>query len=500
MFNRGGGDLEWRAESDEDWIGLEQFEDFVRVTLEPRSPGTNKGTVYVRDGRGHRACARPCRDDLVRGPRVGSGADTRGRSWPPGRSWERSRSSGSRSPLISDGVDGGRPVRTEMVLEWHHEQLDPSDAPGRIEAIGGPAMAAEVSMAMPLHGRSRMVNGTRSRPKMGTATRRSMVSRRGMDRGSEWVDRIHEWPGCCCLVRLHRRRHPDAGIRRGDQGTRRSRAPVSIDRDRLVAVDMTVMTRPSGLSAAATTPGSDSATRTHSGRRRTGDAPCGTDRRCRREPVADRGRLPEGGRRRRWAVWITRDDEGRGWERITGDGLPFVGRVVSDSSTSPGCGTAATSRWVTQSRTTGTGLTPRSGSQTTEERGPKGNSRSRSVDQAIGRSPSERFGGVGRPAVYHRGGEGGSDGSWNAALWYSDDAEEWVKQQTGGTELGGSGSQELLSFFVDDIEVLVVGQGVAPPAIWRGTCAGHELCSQPTRLRARQAPALGGISHSGDVG
>ena len=52
MFNRGGGDLEWRAESDEDWIGLEQFEDFVRVTLEPRSPGTNKGTVYVRDGRG----------------------------------------------------------------------------------------------------------------------------------------------------------------------------------------------------------------------------------------------------------------------------------------------------------------------------------------------------------------------------------------------------------------------------------------------------------------
>ena len=144
VFNRGGGDLEWRAESDEDWIGLEQFEDFVRVTLEPRSPGTNKGTVYVRDGRG--AIERvPVRVEIDR--RQGSKS----------RFWSRYKrpilAAGAflgavalvgvvAIALISDGVDGGRPVRTEMVLEWHHEQLDPSDAPGRIEAIGGPAMAA----------------------------------------------------------------------------------------------------------------------------------------------------------------------------------------------------------------------------------------------------------------------------------------------------------------------------------------------------------------------
>ena len=181
----------------------------------------------------------------------------------------------------------------------------------------------------------------------------------------------------------------------GDQATTRA----SIDRDRLVAVDMTVMTRPSGLSAAATTPGSDSATRTHSGRRRTGDAPCGTDRRCRREPVADRGRLPEGGDDEDGAVWITRDDEGRGWERITGDGLPFVGRVVSDSSTSPGCGTAVLIAVGYAESDDGNGLDAAfwlSDDGRTWTQGELAVAFGGPGDRT---TPSERFGGVGRPAV-----------------------------------------------------------------------------------------------------
>ena len=140
------------------------------------------------------------------------------------------------------------------------------------------------------------------------------------------------------------------------------------------------------------------------------------------------------------AVWITRDDEGRGWERITGDGLPFVGGgssatrrrrqdverrrciAVGYAESDDGNGLDA-AFWLSDD-----GRTWTQGELAVAFGGPG--------DRTI---PSERFGGVGRPAVYHRGGEGGSDGSWNAALWYSDDAEEWVKQQTGGTELGGTG-------------------------------------------------------------
>ena len=48
VFNRGGGVLDWTADSDDAWISLEPLDDYVRVSLAPTAAGSSRGTVYVR--------------------------------------------------------------------------------------------------------------------------------------------------------------------------------------------------------------------------------------------------------------------------------------------------------------------------------------------------------------------------------------------------------------------------------------------------------------------
>lgn len=48
VFNRGEGDLDWIAECDADWIQVESFPTFLRLTFHPHS-GVNRANVRVRD-------------------------------------------------------------------------------------------------------------------------------------------------------------------------------------------------------------------------------------------------------------------------------------------------------------------------------------------------------------------------------------------------------------------------------------------------------------------
>jgi hypothetical protein len=67
----------------------------------------------------------------------------------------------------------------------------------------------------------------------------------------------------------------------------------------------------------------------------------------------------------------------------------------------------------------------------------------------------------------------GSDDK-DAALWYSDDGEHWVKQTNAGTSLGSVGDQVILALGIQPTGILALGydkqsneQGAA---IWKGTC------------------------------
>jgi hypothetical protein len=48
VFNRGGGELDWTATTEADWIDLEPQTGFFRLTMHPR-PGVNRANVLVRD-------------------------------------------------------------------------------------------------------------------------------------------------------------------------------------------------------------------------------------------------------------------------------------------------------------------------------------------------------------------------------------------------------------------------------------------------------------------
>jgi hypothetical protein len=48
VFNRGGGDLSWTAESDHDWIAMEVHPEYLRLTIAPERPGVHRGAIYVR--------------------------------------------------------------------------------------------------------------------------------------------------------------------------------------------------------------------------------------------------------------------------------------------------------------------------------------------------------------------------------------------------------------------------------------------------------------------
>jgi len=48
VFNQGGGRLNWTFECGDDWIKVEKFKGFIKLTFEPK-PGTNRGRIYIRD-------------------------------------------------------------------------------------------------------------------------------------------------------------------------------------------------------------------------------------------------------------------------------------------------------------------------------------------------------------------------------------------------------------------------------------------------------------------
>ena len=53
VFNEGGGELDWRATSEEDWVSIAAEKRFFKVSFTPRKAGAHRGNIYVRDaGRG----------------------------------------------------------------------------------------------------------------------------------------------------------------------------------------------------------------------------------------------------------------------------------------------------------------------------------------------------------------------------------------------------------------------------------------------------------------
>ena len=136
VYNRGGGVLDWTADSDDAWISLEPLDDYVRVSLAPTVAGSSRGTVYVRapDGVVERV---PVQIELEEGrkpsPSRGSGGHSSSQSgpgprrWPwrpwPSWSWSPLRSRRTSTPPLRarSGQSGWRcagdgPPPTEMVL------------------------------------------------------------------------------------------------------------------------------------------------------------------------------------------------------------------------------------------------------------------------------------------------------------------------------------------------------------------------------------------------
>lgn len=150
VFNRGGGVLDWTADSDDAWISLEPLDDYVRVSLAPNAAGSSRGTVYVRalEGVVERV---PVQIVLEEGRTL---------FWPwlrtslVGSGWTRAKTMvvaavlfvvamGLAIAAIVDptppdtgpedgGGHGAETPATEMVLEWRVEPIDGVGAPPQV--------------------------------------------------------------------------------------------------------------------------------------------------------------------------------------------------------------------------------------------------------------------------------------------------------------------------------------------------------------------------------
>lgn len=482
VFNRGGGELHWEADSDDEWIRLEPVGDFVKVTLTPPSPGMHRGTVYVRE-RGGAVERVPVVVELER--RTGI--------------WHRLK-----RPVLAGGIvaaalalvittvallaDGGPSptptptpgprVDTEPVLDWQRERLEPSGS-GRIEAIAAPTSGNVVRVAAgTLEGDAaswvlrdgvweaaqsedegeQVINGLPPfRGWLGVGASGPSGDRDGAawwvteadvkpipeselaGPGDQVIHRAQPILGQTQLVAVGED-DGDAGVWVTVDGNEWDQVPVD---DALGGPGTQVMLRVEGVSLSGS-----------------GIIAVGYE-----EIDGDQD----------GAVWLG-DPDAEGWQRVKGPDLPFARdgdqQIVDVMGDGQGGAIAV-----------GFAQSEEGDLDAAVWRSKDGTHWIRSRDIALGGPGDQKImrirssgDGAELPRIIAVGSDD-SNGSLDAALWYSDDGRTWVKQRIEGVGSRSPRSQELLAFGFDGSDVLAVGYDNGSPAIWRGTCAGHPMCS-----------------------
>jgi hypothetical protein len=155
VFNRGGGVVDWTADSDDAWISLEPLDDYVRVSLAPTAPGPSRGTVYVRAPDG--VVGRVPVQITLEGGRTPWWPRFRTSLVASGWTWAKTIVVAALALLVAMGLgiaaivgptppgpgpadgDGDGP-RTDMVLRWRAEPIGGEDAPPEvINGVSGTA-------------------------------------------------------------------------------------------------------------------------------------------------------------------------------------------------------------------------------------------------------------------------------------------------------------------------------------------------------------------------
>jgi hypothetical protein len=175
------------------------------------------------------------------------------------------------------------------------------------------------------------------------------------------------------------------------------------------------------------------------------------------------------------AVWLG-DPDGEGWQRVKEPNLPFAQdgsqQIVDVMGDGQGGAIAVGVAQSDEGDLDAAVWRSKDGTHWSQSRGI---ALGGPGDQKIMRirSPGD---GAQLPRIIAVGSDD-SNGSLDAALWYSDDGRTWVKQRIDGAGSESPGSKELLAFGFDGSDVLAVGYDDRVPAIWRGSCTGHPLCS-----------------------
>ncbi len=153
VYNRGGGVLDWTADSDDAWISLEPLDDYVRVSLAPTAAGSSRGT-RLRARAGRRRAAGPGPDRARGGQEAWSSRRSERSLLAAG--WTRAKTMVAAAVALvvvvavaiaaivdptppgpgpgggdGDGEGDGIPP-TEMVFEWRAEPIDGVGAPPEV--------------------------------------------------------------------------------------------------------------------------------------------------------------------------------------------------------------------------------------------------------------------------------------------------------------------------------------------------------------------------------
>jgi hypothetical protein len=485
VFNRGGGELDWGADSDDEWIGLESLGDFAKVTLAPRSLGANRGTVYVRE-RGGTVERVPVLVDVMQ-PSI----------------WDRLKkpvlAAGAALAVlalvlvgiaalpdegpVADGRNGApsaSPVPTERVLRWERESLPLSGGSGRIEAIAA-STSGDVPVAAGALGKDAAT---------WVWTEGVWKLDRIREEGEQIINGIPPFDGWLGVGAIGPPGDRDAaawsvsttGMMRipapeleqpGDQAMYRAQ-PI-LGQTQLVAVG-----EDDGDAGVWITEDGSAWRRPEDPAGELGGT--GDQVMLRVEGVTiggSKGLIAVGYEKidgnEDGAVWLG-DPDGGGWQRVRGTDLPFSRdgdqRIVDVMPDGSGGAIA-----VGYAESGGGDL------DAAVWRSTDGRHWSRSRDIALGGPGDQALmrirssGSDELPRIIAVGSDD-SNGSLDAALWYSDDGRTWVKQRIEGAGSQSPGSQELLAFGFEGSDVLAVGSDDGSPAIWRGSCTGdHPMCT-----------------------
>jgi hypothetical protein len=484
VFNPGGGVLHWGADSDDAWIGLEPLDDYVRVSLTPPVAGSNRGTVYVRERDG--AVVRVPVQVLLEEERTS--VWTRLRTSLVGSGWTRAKTTVVAAvafvvamalaiaafvdPTPPDPGDGTPP--TEMVFTWHAEDI-PGSGP-RPQVINGIAPAGGHVVAAG-------VRGSKAATWVLRDGRWQAVSGPGSALGDQMITGIPPfegkfvavgatetpdgWDAAAWWVSLDGELSPIGGFDLpGDQII--NKALSSKDEGTIIGVGQ------DGDDGAVwfTENGDDWTLEPDEADVLGGAGEQALLRLARFTPVGGGTQMliavgyEQIGSDEDGAVWIAEDPST--WQRVSddvfeGDGRQRIidvignrdGGVVAVGYAESGEGDLDAAVWTSDDGVTW----ERQGSDLLGGPG----------DQMIHRlvSPSAE---TGLPTFIAAGSDT-SSGTMDAALWYFDE-DEFLKQTSIGTDLGGDGDQGILALLVQPSGIIAVGydssSGGRMAAIWRG--------------------------------